>query len=167
MKKNLKFITVLLLSTSMLTFSVYAAPTTSQSSKVPNETVENTMNVNSSDVLIANKMIENLNLINAIKVNGIISTEVYDNPSTGYTWIFEVTGDPGVLTYTFLDKPVSTIQTDDKASEKPLICGEGTNKILTIKGIKSGKAKLKMSLVRPWEKNIEPAKVMEFEVLVK
>ncbi|MGB5824613.1 MAG: protease inhibitor I42 family protein [Proteocatella sp.] len=125
------------------------------------------MNVNSSEVLIANKTIENLNLINTIKVNGIISTEVYDNPSTGYTWIFEVTGDPGVLKYTFLDKPVSKTPAYNKASEKPLMCGEGTNKILTIKGLKAGKAKLKMSLVRPWEKNIEPAKVMDFEVLVK
>jgi len=114
MKKNLKIITALLLSTSMLTFSVYAEPAIAQSAEVSKATAESTMNVNSSEVLIANKTIENLNLINALKVNGIISTEVYDNPSTGYTWIFAVSGDPGVLKYTFLDKPVNTIKTDNK-----------------------------------------------------
>lgn len=167
MKKNIKVISALMLSTSLFTVSVYADPIIAKSSEVPKITVESNMNVNSSDVLMANKLIENFNIINVIKVNGIITTEIHDNPSTGYTWTFEVSGDPGVLKYTFIDKPESKIQTDDKALKKPLISGEGTDKILTIRGMKPGKAKLKMSLVRLWEKNVESAKVMEFEVLVK
>lgn len=157
MRKNLKIITAITLSFSLLSVSAYALPV---------QTNVNTMNINTSETLIANKTVENLNLINELKVNGKISTEVYDNPTTGYTWVFEVTGDKGVIDYSFLDKPAE-VKIEDKASKEPMICGAGTNKILTIKGLKSGKAKLKMSLVRPWEKNIEPAKIMEFEVLVK
>ncbi len=161
MKKNLKIITAMALSISILSLPVYAVPVQTNS-----QATVNTMNVNTSETLIANKTVENLNLINELKVNGKISTEVYDNPTTGYTWVFEVTGDKGVIDYTFLNKPVE-IKPEEKNTKEPMICGEGTNKILTIKGLKAGKAKLKMSLVRPWEKNVEPAKIMEFEVLVK
>lgn len=175
MKKNVKIMTAMALAVSMLSAPVYALPFQTNSKVIVNSSVavsdkkdvaENTMNINKSEALIANKTVENLNLINELKVNGKISTTVYDNPTTGYSWEFEVTGDKDVIAYTFLDKP-SEIKPEDKISKEPMICGEGAEKLLTIKGIKPGRAKLKMSLVRPWEKDLEPAKIMEFEILVK
>lgn len=175
MKKNVKIMTAMALAVSMLSAPVYALSFQTNSKVIVSnasqtsekkDVVENTMNVNNSEALIANKTVENLNLINELKVNGNISTTVYDNPTTGYTWEFEVTGDKDVIEYTFLDKP-SEIKKDDKIDNKPMICGEGAEKLLTIKGLKPGRAKLKMSLVRPWEKDMEPAKIMEFEILVK
>lgn len=153
MKKSLRKTLVLIIAASILVMPVYAAD--SQSKEI-------SKNVNTTETLMADKIVENNNLLNEIKVNGKISTEVYENPTTGYTWKFEVTGDKGVIDYTFLDKI-----NDNKVKEEPMICGAGSNKILTIKGLKAGKAKLKMSLVRPWEKDVEPAKIMEFDIVVK
>lgn len=106
-------------------------------------------------------------MLNTIKVKESIQTRIYENPSTGYTWVFEITGDKNVINYTF-EVPKLTPQ-EANATEviEPAICGAAVEKILTLKGLKSGRATLKMKLVRPWEKNVAPIQTMEFEILVK
>lgn len=153
MKHLLKGITLTLVATSLLAGAAFAATPT------PTKAI----NINVTESLIANKKIEVLNLENQLKIGSEMVTEIYDNPSTGYEWKISVTGDSKAISYSLKEKEVKV---DPKAEVKPAICGEGAYKNLVVKGLKAGKATIKMTLVRPWEKNAEPAQTMEFIVNV-
>jgi predicted secreted protein len=164
----LKLIGATVLVFSLLANGVFATTAIQKNTIKP--IVPAQVNQTASKVLIANKTIDILNLVNTIKINEVIKTDIYENPSTGYSWNIEVLGDQDAISYTFEFVPVPVkidAKTSKKIEQKPLICGEGTFKTLAIKGLKPGKATVKMTLLRPWEKNIAPVKTMEFEIEVK
>ncbi len=172
MNKFVKLLSLTTLTLALMTTGMFAATPTKVAPVVKSTTAVTTvnkdaqMNINGSSELIANKITETNNLLNSLKVNGTIQTNLYENPTTGYVWQFQITGDKNVISYTF-EAPV-TKTTDSKGTvSTPAICGAGSDKTLTIKGLKPGRATLKMQLVRPWEKNTAPIKTMEFEILVK
>lgn len=168
MKKTLKFIGVTVLAFSLLSNGVFAATAIQKHTVKP--IAQSQVKPNTPKVLIANKTIDILNLVNTIKINEVIKTDIYENPSTGYSWQIEVLGEKDAISYTFEFLPVPAkidVKATKKIEQKPLICGEGTLKTLAIKGLKPGKATVKMTLIRPWEKNMEPVKTMEFEIEVK
>ncbi len=173
MNKIVKLLSLTTLSLALMTTGIFAATPvkgattgkTATTVSVVNKAEE--MNINNTGELIANKITQTNNLLNTLKVNGTIQTTVYENPTTGYVWQFEITGDKNVISYTFEAPVVKTTDLKTPSATAPVICGAGSDKILTIKGIKAGRATLKMKLVRPWEKNTAPAKTMDFEILVK
>lgn len=172
MNKFVKLLSLTTLSLALMTTGIFAAtpakvPTSGKTTTTTVVTTKDSeMNINTSTDLMANKVTQTNNMLNTLKVKGVVQTKIYENPSTGYTWVFQVTGDQNVIAYTFeapvlKDAPKSTNLTE------PLICGAGLDKTLTIKGLKAGRATLKMKLVRSWEKNVAPIQTMEFEILVK
>lgn len=124
-----------------------------------------TANFNEGKTMIADKIVENMNMVNKVKVGKQISVVVDENVTTGYEWSIKVTGEPKSVKTSF-------VEAENKDKEpviegKPLICGAGMKKELIVKGVKKGQAVITMTYARPFEKNVEPIKTMVFVVNVE
>lgn len=119
-----------------------------------------------TEKLMANKKIEIFSLINQMKIGDIKTTELYENMTTGYEWVIEVSGDQNAISYTF-DYATSQLTDVTTTDETGLVCGAGSNKTLTVTGLKKGQATLTMKLVRPWQtENEDPIQEIIYEVEV-
>lgn len=122
-------------------------------------------NVNEGNIMIADRIVENMNMINKVKIGKTISVLVDENVTTGYSWTIKVTGDSKAIKTTFAE--VKNKEDASQMEGKPLICGAGVEKELTVKGIKKGQAIITMTYARSFEKNVEPIKTMVFVVNVE
>lgn len=124
-------------------------------------------NINTGTTLIADRVVENYNMINKVKVGKTITVTVDENVTTGYEWSIKVDGDKKSVKTSFVD---AKIEIKDKKTDgqttQPLICGAGVKKTLEVKGLAPGKATITMTYARPFEKAVEPIKTMVFVVEV-
>lgn len=82
------------------------------------------------------------------------------NPSTGYSWkVTEI--DEAIIRQIGEAEFINTDSTD-----QPLL-GQGGEEVLRFITISSGKTTLSLSYMRPWEDNVEPARVFSVEVYVR
>lgn len=123
-------------------------------------------NKNISESLLVEQVITNYNILNELKVGKFMETKISENPSTGYVWNIQVTGDAKSIEFSFKNVEITDESKTDK-EVKPLICGAGVEKTLRIKGLKKGRAVIKMTLTRPWEKNVKPIETRIYMVEVK
>lgn len=87
--------------------------------------------------------------------NAVISLEA--NHSTGYSWQLAKPVDAEMLQ--FVDKQYET-------DESQLI-GGGGKEVWTFKALKSGKTEMTFNYVRPWEKDVPPARVSTVVIIIK
>ncbi len=119
-------------------------------------------NINKSKTLQVDKVIKNNDMINILKLNEEMEFKLYENPSTGYLWEITIEGEKDIILYT------SEFVKDENLDEKkPLICGEGMDKLYKIKGMKEGNVKLKLELKRSFEKDKEAIETREYIVKVE
>ena len=79
------------------------------------------------------------------------------NPTTGYGW--QLAGE--------IDKKVlSIVEITHKTSKSGRI-GAGGKDRWTLKGLRAGTVTLSLQYVRPWEKDVPPAKKEDFTVIIK
>ena len=97
---------------------------------------------------------------NTIKasVGEVVSITLVSNATTGYAWQIRGSVDGGIL------KLVDSEYIPDEAN--PMIVGAGGKEIWTFKALKKGKAKLCFEYVRPWEKDVSPAKIEDRKSVV-
>jgi len=82
------------------------------------------------------------------------SVTLESNPSTGYRWQLAKPVDNSIITL---------VSSDYVVGEGELI-GAGGEEIWTFKVIKSGRARIYFKYVRPWEKDVPPAKTRNIDI---
>ena len=92
-----------------------------------------------------------------VKAGAEFVIPVYANPSTGYVWQLAKPIDPQFL------QLVGT----EYLTEDTTLVGAGCEQEWTFKALKPGKTSVSLQYLRPWEKDVAPANVTEFEVSIK
>lgn len=82
--------------------------------------------------------------------------QLKENPTTGYIWTVDT-----------LDKNMLSISQIDYKAENTQLLGSGGVRTIRIKTLNPGQTKLKLVMVRPWEKGVAPAKTFELTLNVK
>jgi inhibitor of cysteine peptidase len=93
-----------------------------------------------------------------VSVGQVLVVELSGNRTTGYSWkhqtttaaVLEQLGEPA---YMQDSSPVGLV-------------GAGGTEIWRFKAVKPGRERLRLEYVRPWEKDVAPAKIVEFDVAV-
>jgi inhibitor of cysteine peptidase len=90
-------------------------------------------------------------------VGSQIPIDLIGNPTTGYEWqLAEMDG-------TAVEQEGEIVYDPDRASGK---VGAGGAFVARFRAVRPGRARARMEYVRPWEKNVPPAKVLviDFDV---
>ncbi|WXR60758.1 protease inhibitor I42 family protein [Peptostreptococcaceae bacterium AGR-M142] len=119
-------------------------------------------NINKFKVLQADKVVKNNDMINILKLNEEMEVKLYENPSTGYLWEITVEGEKDIISYT-----TEFVKDENLDTNKPIICGEGMDKLYKIKGLKEGTIKFKLELKRSFEKDKEAIETREYIIKVE
>lgn len=80
------------------------------------------------------------------------------NPSTGYGWLLGVSK-PGLLA-----TPREGVYESVKAENR---VGVPVNVVWKLKAVKAGSVKITFSYIRPWERNVPPARVVSWPVTIR
>jgi inhibitor of cysteine peptidase len=78
------------------------------------------------------------------------------NPTTGYKWDLAKP----------LDEKIVKFVTNEYARSAPQLIGSGGNEVWTFKAAGEGRTEIAMKYIRPWEKDVAPARTTNFMVLV-
>ncbi len=89
--------------------------------------------------------------------NEDFSIRLAANPTTGFTWSLDSTRSTGTIR--FLE---STMETPG-----PRAVGAGGFEVWTFRALKPGRARLLFRYARSWEKDVAPARTLEFDVQVQ
>lgn len=83
--------------------------------------------------------------------------EVKSNPTTGYKW---------ALCDDLNSKLLKLVSSKYFADKDPKI-GSGGKEVWTFRTIAKGTARICLKYARPWEKNVEPAEVKIYKIVIK
>lgn len=86
----------------------------------------------------------------------IIIITLQSNKTTGYEWQL---AEP-------LDTKVVDFMNSEYIATGPQIIGSNGTEIWSFRAMGEGSSKIKFKYVRPWEKDIEPAQKMSFDIVV-
>ena len=92
-----------------------------------------------------------------VKAGEEFAISVYANPSTGYEWQL---ANP-------LDAQFLQLLGKEYLTEDTTLVGAGCEQLWRFKALKPGSAKISLKYLRPWEKDVAPVKIEEFQVTIK
>ena len=92
-----------------------------------------------------------------MKLRQVIAVSLPSNRTTGYGWVERTPAEP------VLERDEEPTYAQDAASAKRV--GGGGIETWRFRATKVGRQTLRLEYVRPWETNVAPAKVINFQVV--
>lgn len=82
--------------------------------------------------------------------------QLKENPTTGYIWTVDK-----------LESSMLSVSKVDYKADNSQLLGSGGVRTIRIKTLNPGQTKIRLLMVRPWEKGVVPAKVFELDLKIK
>ena len=93
----------------------------------------------------------------ATRSGTVFKITIDSNPTTGYSWRLGAKPDARLV------KPAGS----RFIAPQTKLVGAGGKEVWTFRALKPGKTKLSLEYARPWEKNMKPAEIRVYEVVIK
>lgn len=92
-----------------------------------------------------------------VKLDQEFTITLKSNPTTGYSWKIETAPDEGVV------RLVGSVFVGPQTR----LVGAGGSEIWTFKAVGRGRTTVRLKYIRPWEQDIPPVEIAEYEILVQ